>query len=88
MTVQPLPTVQFSATSSNGSESVSPANLPVTLSTATPHPIVFNFASTGGSAPSSNTDYFLPPITSYPVRPEAAMSAWSRAEPSPASSPA
>ncbi|MBN1674284.1 MAG: lamin tail domain-containing protein [Kiritimatiellae bacterium] len=54
----PVPSVQFAASSSSGSESVSPASLTVNLSGTSSQTITVNYAATGGSA-SSGADYTL-----------------------------
>jgi Tol biopolymer transport system component len=53
------PTVQFSAVNSLGSESVSPANLQVTLSNPSDQTITVNYGATGGTATGGGTDYTL-----------------------------
>lgn len=54
-----LPTVQFQATSSSGSEGSSPANLVVTLSQSSSQQVRVRFAVTGGTA-TQGSDYTLP----------------------------
>jgi L-serine deaminase len=55
----PAPTVAFSATSSSGLESVTPANLAVVLSTASGQTVTVNYAVTGGTATGGGVDYTL-----------------------------
>ncbi|MFA6169166.1 MAG: Calx-beta domain-containing protein [Candidatus Margulisiibacteriota bacterium] len=53
------PTVAFSAASSNGLESTTPANLAVALSAASGQTVTVNYSVTGGTATGSGTDYTL-----------------------------
>ncbi len=53
------PTVQFNLTASNGDESVTPANLAVSLSAASGKTITVNYAPTGGTATGGGVDYTL-----------------------------
>ena len=53
------PTVQFDATSSNGPESTTPANLAVSLSTASGKTVTVDYMTIGGTATGSGTDYTL-----------------------------
>ncbi len=54
-----LPTVQFALSSSSGNESVTPANLEVTLSPSSKSTATVQYAVTGGTA-TSGADYTLP----------------------------
>jgi hypothetical protein len=54
-----VPTVQFQAATSSGSEATTSVNIPVTLSTSTTATVTVNYAVTGGSATGSGTDYTL-----------------------------
>jgi|GEM_PF-2981406 len=51
--------IQFTATSSSGSESVTPANLQVTIAATDSSDTTVDYAVTGGSATGSGTDYTL-----------------------------
>ncbi|TMF03079.1 MAG: hypothetical protein E6I38_13990, partial [Chloroflexi bacterium] len=53
------PSLGFNSTSSSGLESVSPANLPVSLSVASGKTVSVNYAVTGGTATGSGVDYTL-----------------------------
>jgi len=53
------PTVQFSSTTSNGSEGTTPANLAVSLSAASGLNVTVEFTVSGGSATGDGTDYTL-----------------------------
>jgi hypothetical protein len=53
------PTVQFSASTSSGSESVTPASVEVTLSAASSSTVTVQYAVTGGSATGGGVDYTL-----------------------------
>ncbi|MCX6734277.1 MAG: fibronectin type III domain-containing protein, partial [Candidatus Peregrinibacteria bacterium] len=53
------PTIQFTATSSSGLESVSPANLGLTLSRIYTSDVTVNYAVTGGTATGGGVDYTL-----------------------------
>src|SRR5206468_13025433 len=53
------PTVAFSLASSSGSESVTPANLAVTLSTVSGKTVTVDYAVTGGTASGGGVDYTL-----------------------------
>ncbi|MDI6891269.1 MAG: LamG domain-containing protein, partial [Thermodesulfovibrionales bacterium] len=55
---QPLPTIQFTSTSSSGAESVTPAQLELSLSAAFEADVKVNYAVTGGTA-TSDVDYTL-----------------------------
>jgi hypothetical protein len=54
-----LPTVQFSQASSAGPEATTPANLQVTLSSASTQTVTVNYAVTGGTATGGGVDYTL-----------------------------
>ena|GEM_PF-1454822 len=54
-----VPTVQFSAASSSGSESSSTAQLNVTLSAASGQTVTVHYAASGGNATGGGTDYTL-----------------------------
>jgi hypothetical protein len=54
-----IPTVQFQAATSNGSEATTSVNIPVTLSAATTATVTVNYAVTGGTATGGGTDYTL-----------------------------
>ena len=60
------PAVQFSTTTSSGSESVTPANVTVTLSASSSQVVTVNYAVTGGTA-TQGTDYTLPPSGSQVI---------------------
>ncbi|MEI7902773.1 MAG: Calx-beta domain-containing protein, partial [bacterium] len=60
---EPPPAVQFTAASSNVAENISPANLTVTLSSASATTISVNYAVTGGTATGGGVDYTLAPGT-------------------------
>ncbi len=53
------PTVAFSAASSNGSESATPANMAVTLSGASGLTVTVDYSVTGGTADGGGVDYTL-----------------------------
>lgn len=53
----PIPSVAFSAATSNGSESVGTVNLQVDLSTISGREVTVNYAVTGGTATSGGVDY-------------------------------
>ncbi|HUW83252.1 MAG TPA: DNRLRE domain-containing protein, partial [Phycisphaerae bacterium] len=55
----PVPTVAFDATSSNGAESVSPANLSVSLSASSRSTVTVDYSVTGGTATGGGVDYTL-----------------------------
>ncbi|MCH8012847.1 MAG: T9SS type A sorting domain-containing protein [Candidatus Marinimicrobia bacterium] len=53
------PTVQFTSTTSNGGEATTPANLEVSLSTASGLDVTVDYTASGGTATGSGTDYTL-----------------------------
>jgi len=53
------PTVQFTSTTSNGGEATTPANLEVSLSTASGLDVTIDYTASGGTATGSGTDYTL-----------------------------
>ena len=53
------PVIQFTATSSNGAESATPADLELSLSGAVGQDVTVNYEVTGGTATESGTDYTL-----------------------------
>src|SRR5881394_2481180 len=53
------PSVAFSLTSSSGAESVTPANLAVSLSAASGKTVTLNYAVSGGTATGGGVDYTL-----------------------------
>ena len=53
------PTIQFTSTTGSGSEGTTPANLELSLSTASSKEITVDYAVTGGIATGSGTDYTL-----------------------------
>ncbi|HUW83251.1 MAG TPA: Calx-beta domain-containing protein, partial [Phycisphaerae bacterium] len=55
----PTPTVQFDLTSSSGDESVTPANLAVSLSASSVDTVTVDYTVTGGSATGGGVDYTL-----------------------------
>src|SRR5207249_2866448 len=55
----PAPTVAFTATGSSGDESVTPANLAVSLSAVSGKTVTVNYAATGGTATGGGVDYTL-----------------------------
>ena len=57
--IPPAPTVQFSTASSSGSEATTPANLTVTLSSASSNTVTVDYNVTGGTA-TEGSDYALP----------------------------
>jgi hypothetical protein len=59
-TPPPMPTVQFTTTSSSGLESVTTVNIPVTLSSSSTLPVTASYAVTGGTATGGGVDYTLP----------------------------
>ncbi len=58
-TVAIPPVVQFTASSSNGSEGTTPATITVTLDKTWPQTVVVNYAVTGGTA-TEGSDYTIP----------------------------
>ncbi|MFC2086962.1 Calx-beta domain-containing protein [Bacteroidota bacterium] len=54
-----IPTVQFASTASNGDESVSPANIPVSLSAVSGLDVTVDYQVTGGGTATSASDYSL-----------------------------
>lgn len=54
-----IPTVQFTNTSSSGSETVSPGTIEISLSQASAKDVTINYSATGGSAIGGGTDYTL-----------------------------
>src|SRR5205814_2345131 len=55
----PLPTVSFTANSSSGLESVTPATLTVSLSTVSGRTVTVGYSVTGGTATGGGVDYTL-----------------------------
>src|SRR5207344_1970616 len=53
------PTVAFDATTSSGAESVTPVNIPVSLSATSGQTITVDYAVTGGTATGGGVDYTL-----------------------------
>src|SRR5205823_13686506 len=54
------PTVSFSLAASSGAESVTPANLAVSLSAVSGRTVTVNYAVTGGTATGGGVDFTLP----------------------------
>jgi hypothetical protein len=54
-----MPTVAFDSASSSGDESVTPANIAVSLSVATDQTVAVDYAVTGGTATGGGVDYTL-----------------------------
>ena len=54
------PTVSFTVASSSGAESVSPANLAVSLSNPSIYPVTVDYAVSGGNATGGGVDFTLP----------------------------
>src|SRR5205814_433386 len=69
------PTVSFAAASSSGAESVTPANLLVSLSAVSAKTVTVDYAATGGTATGAGIDYtlvsgtltFAPGVTSQSI---------------------
>ncbi|HUW81451.1 MAG TPA: Calx-beta domain-containing protein, partial [Phycisphaerae bacterium] len=57
--VAPLPSVEFDLTASSGDESVTPANLAVSLSASSVNTVTVDYAVTGGTATGGGVDYTL-----------------------------
>ncbi|TRZ47888.1 MAG: hypothetical protein D4S01_11370, partial [Dehalococcoidia bacterium] len=59
VTVNAGPTIQFTLTASSGDESVTPANLELTLSAASGQDVTVDYTVTGGTATGGGVDYTL-----------------------------
>ncbi len=59
ITVNPMPTVQFTSATGSGSESVTTVNIPVSLSAASGQTVTVQYAVTGGTATGGGVDYTL-----------------------------